>query len=386
MRGIWGADLNVELVKKIGAAVLISKPERVILGHDTRASCDEIVAELTAVLSSGGAHIVNVGVVPTTIVSYLVNALGADIGIMVTASHNPPQYNGIKVFDRNGEKLGGAELEKLDNFIEPCMMWCDYLVNKFAPIFAGKVLPKIAVDFANGSGTEVATTVFKRLGFDVDAYNAKPDGHNINHECGAIYPERVVRTRRVDVGFAFDGDADRCVVLDDNGKAICGDALIAAFAVHLKSETVVSTIMFNSGAEKFLRDRGISVVRTNIGDRHIMQELKKHEKVIGGEPSGHFFFPHIYPVCDGLVTALVTLQLVTETGRKIREITADIPILPSVLENTNMDIAGGEKNQDGARIIVRRSGTEHLTRIYIEAKTKKQCGQILEQILHDRHI
>jgi len=283
-------------------------------------------------------------------------------------------------------------------------LWTDYLVGKFAPVFAGKKLPRVAIDFANGSGADVAIDVLTRLGFELDVYNNAPDGNNINLNCGALYPEglaRVLATKVAtqdffrkhhsppSVGFAFDGDADRCVVLDNAGAVIPGDVLLAFLAIHMGATDVVSTVMLNGGAEKYLESRGINVHRTAVGDRHVIAGVERclrrksceatseastreSRVVVAGEPSGHYVFPDIIMCDDGLVSALMVLKMFIENN-------GAFPPMPPLWHSVMKNVTGDVPNM---RILIRKSGTENLTRIYVEGENKDKVEQIVD-ILHN---
>ena len=384
IRGVFGKDLTLELVEQVANAVALQNPKRVVIGHDTRGSCGAITDTFTKVLKPCGVHIVNIGVVPTTACAFLTSKLKADIGIMITASHNPHTDNGIKLFNALGEKMDGAELEYIDSLIQPRSIWEDFLFAKFAPSFADKQLPRVAIDFANGSGANVALSVLKRLGFDVVACNNNPDGQNINLNCGAVHPDTGSLSKaNADICFSFDGDADRCMTLGSDGKLISTDVVLAVLSKYLGVKTLVSTTMFNGGVEQYLESQNIKLVRTNVGDRFVFAELKKHKggKIIGGEPSGHIIFPDILMAGDGFLCALVILEMVVATGKSIAELTAGIPLWKSILVNTAQDIPAGESVRDGCRVLIRKSGTEKVTRIYIEGETEEQCQATLKKIL-----
>jgi phosphoglucosamine mutase len=315
-----------------------------------------------------------VGIVPSAALAFLTRHNAADYGIMITASHNPPPSNGIKIFNRMGEKLDEATLERLDAMIDagnPARPWEDFVVSKFASAFKTASKPRVAVDFNNGAGIAVTRNVFKRLNLPYTEANATPTGFNINPNSRAF-------TGVYDVGFAFDGDADRCLVFDGTGREIGGDVVLAVLAEHLGVKNLVSTVMFNGGIERYLRGKGIKVTRTPVGDRHVLAELDKQRTLtnkkdciqpqVGGEPSGHYIFPDVLNLDDGLISALMVLKTIVETGKSITELTRGITVWHSKLFNvTDYDGAAGEFKEPNARVLIRKSGTENLTRIYIEA-------------------
>jgi len=385
IRGVYGKTLTLDLVAKVGNAivrVLASGSEAIpkcgavaVIGWDTRKSGNSIVKKLTKTLVSNGIKVIHIGVVPTTALAFMTRELKADLGIMITASHNPPEYNGIKLFASTGEKLDEQATERIDALIDMDTLWQDFLITQFAPKFKNKKLPRVILDCANGSGASVAINVLKRLGFDVEAHNTETDGRNININCGALRPTLT------GFGFAFDGDADRCIAVDEDGKIVHGDVLLAVLARHLKAAKLVTTVMFNTGTEKWLNQHGIDVIRTPVGDKYVYAALKSGGK-LGGEPSGHIIFPDIFPCGDGLVTALITLQMMVESGNSLSALCADVPIWPSILRNTPQDIAAGEYWRDGCRVLVRKSGTENTTRVLVEGESLQRCNEILTEIIN----
>jgi phosphoglucosamine mutase len=390
VRGVFGETLTIKLVKQVATALLSFSPKRVVIGCDTRSSCRPIIDAMTDVISPS-AEIINLGIVPTTALGFLTKELSADLGIMITASHNQPKFNGIKLFNKHGEKLDGVPLERIDELVDPISIWQDYLVERFAPVFRGQTLPKVAIDFANGSGTSVAIDVLSRLGFEIRAENAVPNGEDINLGCGAMHPESLAAVMAgnpgLDIGFAFDGDADRCVVLARGGRVIPGDVILAALAVQIGAKNVVSTVMFNGGVETFLTQKGMRVTRTPVGDRFVLAALKKigrkcrapRCRSLGGEPSGHFVFPEIIMTDDGLVSALMILKSIVTSGKTIDELVAGIPVWHSRLFNTTADLPAREIVTRDSRVLVRKSGTENVTRVYIEAKSPETLELLYTQ-------
>jgi len=411
IRGIFGDDLNAKVIGALGNAIRTQGHKKIILGHDTRKSCGAIISAL-------GLEVTNVGVVPTTALAYLTRELGADLGIMITASHNPPEYNGIKLFGPDGQKLDGMPLEVLDGLIDTLppldpvaqkapkrganRQWQNFVVNCFKKSFHGKKLPKVYLDNGNGSGWRTAEKVFKRLGFDAEAFNTQSDGNDINVGCGATHPEflsekmtqkkvpllhgGVARRSRDGVvmsgvlGFSFDGDADRCVVFDENGTPVPGDVLLALLAEYINATTFVSTVMMNVGTEKWLRSKGIDVIRTPVGDRYVLAEMLKAGAQLGGEASGHIIFPKIFMGGDGLLTALVTLEMLVLGGKPMSQLAASVTVWPSLMHNVEHEVPEGEYMRDGCRVLVRKSGTERLYRILVEGEDEEQCRNILNEL------
>ena len=384
IRGVVGKTLTLDLVAKVGKAIALQKYQSAVIGWDTRKSSSSIVKQLTKTLKHKGLKVTHIGVVPTAALAFFTRELKQDIGIMITASHNPPNYNGIKLFAPTGEKLDEQLTGQIDRLIDMEELWQDLLVAKFAPVFKDKKLPRVVLDCANGSGSIVAQDVLKRLGFDVELHNVQTDGNNININCGAVYPGYLTGLIDGQVGFAFDGDADRCVAVDESGTVVLGDILLAALARHLKTNKFVTTVMFNTGTEKWLNSHGVEVIRTPVGDKYVYAELKKLNNdgaVFGGEPSGHIIFPSLFPSGDGLVTALTVLQMIVEDGRTLRELCADIPVWPGILRNVTTDLPPGEFWKEGCRVLVRKSGTENVTRVLVEGENPERCNEVLLDVI-----
>jgi len=407
VRGIVGVDLNTGIVESVANAVVLTGAKCVVFGQDTRESGIKIREIMTKIMQNNGIFTLNLGIIPSASMAFLTPKLGADLGIMITASHNPPEHNGINIYDKHGEILGGMELEKFDSHVDYCISnltriskeqingkiqaWEDYVFQKFEPIFKGKTLPHIAIDFANGSGANVALDVLQRLGFTVDAYHNKPNGNNSNKNCGSQHPEafkRAISKKPFGVGFAYDGDADRVACFTNKGVLIPSDAIIGVLGLNLGLKQVISTVMMNTGVERYLQSKKIGVTRTNVGERFLIPELKKYKptEVIGGESSSHFIFPDILLRGDSLITTLKLLQILVQTGKTIEELIKDIPMWFSVLHNTEIDIEGGEKKEKDYRVLIRKSGTEKLTRVFVEATTEQKRDEILAQILQNKHM
>ena len=266
-------------------------------------------------------------------------------------------------------------------------IWNDFLVDKFQDVFKGKKLPKLVMDFANGAGHEVAMEVLTRLGFEVEEHNTEKDGKNVNVKAGATYPTYLsekMQSRTNAIGFAFDGDADRCIVIDEQGEIVPADKLMAAFCLFKGAKTLISTVMLNTGIQKYLEDRDIKVIRTPVGERYVVEEFhtgKYGKNVVMGESSDHLVFPEFICASDGLVLVLSTLKMIVESGKSLHETVKPFPMWPSILKNVDFEVKGGEYYQDGARVLIRKSGTERLWRILVEGDTREKCEEILSQIL-----
>ena len=414
IRGIWGQTLTQELVEKVASSILQFNPKKVALGYDTRQSRDTIRLAIYKILSAQGVQILDMGIVPMTVLAYMTKQNQCDIGIMITASHNPPEHNGIKVFDANGEQFDGKDLEKLDAGVDtavktmgqtdPAVPWKNFVLDKFRDVFAEKILPNVAIDFANGAGTKIALDILDKLGFkNIAAYNIESDGSNVNRNCGATHPNYLCTTVQLDdecqIGFAFDGDADRCVVCDGNGVQVSPDKLLAALGLHMGCKHIVGTIQSNTGVSKYIESKGVKFHRADVGERHVVAQLKNLitddlTAGIGGEASSHFIFPSIVYAGESLITMLMTLKMIVEQGKTIAEIVADIPEWASTLQNIAQEPADCinpkflnkgtlpfEKSFPDARIMIRKSGTEKLTRVFVEAETEDRVKELAEQIV-----
>lgn len=435
-RGIANKELTCELATNIGRAaayVLTEKTTekpKVIIGKDTRVSSNMLEMALAAGLCSVGADVVLVGFVPTPAIAYLVKEKNADAGIMISASHNPCEYNGIKIFDGNGFKLADSMEEKIEALVLDDMspieypvggevgsvflrydyvdLYVDYLAKCINSDLSGM---KIAIDCANGSSSVTAEKLFKKLGADVHIMHATPNGVNINAGCGSTHMEDLtdyVNGHDVDLGLAFDGDADRCLAIDENGKLIDGDKMIAIFALDMKKkgilndETAVVTVMTNLGFKHFARDNGITVAETKVGDRYVLEEMVKNDYQIGGEQSGHIIFKRYATTGDGQLSGGMLAAIIKASGKSASDIASIMNVLPQTLINikapnelkaklnTDEDIIAAieeVKNTLGerGRILVRASGTEPLIRVMLEGediveikKLGKQVAQVIE--------
>lgn len=433
IRGIIGENLDAELITRIANATAvyvikstggaIPKTPNIIIGTDTRASCDFIVHILAGTLANYGINIVKVGVVPTAALSFLTNKLNADLGIMVSASHCTAKYNGVKVFTPNGEKLSDAENQIFDKLIvkkakpqpskvvgtitedfKSINLWQNFLVKKFKTLAGSNI--KIAIDCAHGSGAACARDVLRALGFNVTLFNDKYDGYNINDGCGATKPSylnQAMKDGNFDIGFAFDGDADRCIFFDENGKHIHGDVVIFLLAKYfhdrgeLAKNKVVGTILTNLGVEKSLNNLGIKLVRTDVGDASVYYALKENYLTVGGETCGHVIYPKLWCAGDGLVFALLVLAMLACSNKKLSECAGAAQVYPQANVNTESSpeqkkqlfadagfkefIKNSQKKYTDFRIIVRPSGTENIVRVTVEGADTESCNKIAAEII-----
>jgi phosphoglucosamine mutase len=429
VRGIANKELTVELAFKLaqaGASVLgrgIDKP-KLVIGTDTRISADMLESSMISGLCSVGCNAVWVGVVPTPAVAYLTRRLGADGGIVISASHNPVEYNGIKFFNREGYKLedeieeeieklvlDGAEIERSAverlgrriNEIKGTRYYIDYLKSTVSRSFEGI---RIAVDCANGAAYKAAPSILKELGADVKIINSKPNGLNINVNCGSTHPEDLadyVREVGADIGLAFDGDADRLIAVDNKGRIVDGDYIMAICAWRLKEEgklaknTIVATVMSNLGFHKAMEKIGCKVEETVVGDRYVLQRMKEKGYNFGGEQSGHIIFLDYNTTGDGILSALQLLESVKYFGKSLADLCSVMEKYPQVLVNARVDNSRKNAYKEDAivcseieridqelkgngRVLIRPSGTEPLVRIMLEGKNKHQLQFFAENL------
>jgi len=399
------------------------RPPRFIAGRDTRESGEWIERELARGIRSEGAHLTTAGVMPTPAVAYVAREMAYDAGIVISASHNPFQDNGIKVFSGRGEKF----TEALERQVEAIVADGSWTVGGSAeePVertdvidayiaHARLALPdpqrlgrlKIAVDTANGATTTVAPRLFEELGFDVHLMGARPDGRNINLDCGSTHPEALARTvveRGCRVGVAFDGDGDRAILVDANGRIVDGDAVLLMCGRHLKQlgelegNGLVATVMSNIGLELALRESGIDMIRCPVGDKYVMEEMIKRGLSLGGEQSGHVIFSKHLFTGDGIVTALSVLRVIADTGRELADLAGELVTYPQVLLNVRVRekrdlqtvpaVADAMKHVEdrlagNGRLLVRYSGTEPLLRVMIEGQDQQEIQGWATQIVN----
>ncbi|MEW6320058.1 MAG: phosphoglucosamine mutase [Acidobacteriota bacterium] len=420
IRGRAGSPpLEPETVARVGAALARAAAargaalSRVLVGRDTRESGPWIEAELARGLASHGARVTSAGVIPTPAVAYLTRALGFDAGIVISASHNPYEDNGIKVFSGAGEKLSEALEASVEAAvadpawsippgahadIEPADLrrpYEDHLERILAD--AGPLTgSRIVIDCANGATTTIAPELFAELGFDVVPVAVEPNGRNINLDCGSTHLgglRDAVRVRNARLGVAFDGDGDRALLVDHRGEVVDGDALLFITGLQLKAEgrlpgdAIVATVMSNIGLELALKARGIALVRCPVGDKYVMEEMQRRGLALGGEQSGHVIFADHLSTGDGIGTALQALRVMAVTGRELADLSAELVTYPQVLVNVRVKartdfranpaiadaIARLESRLDGhGRLLVRYSGTEPLLRIMLEGRDQQE--------------
>jgi phosphoglucosamine mutase len=421
VRGTAGVyPLDRRTVRRLGAALVRALPHGtqapcVLVGRDTRESGEWIEAELARGATGEGATVTSAGVVPTPAVAYLTRTEGYDAGVVISASHNPFEDNGIKVFSGRGEKF----TERVERIVEEIVAdpsWtadggaadpvdhADLLEAYLAHLRA--VLPeaaamkgfRLAIDCANGATTTVAPELFASLGFETIVIANAPDGRNINLNCGSTHPEGLARTvvaSGARAGIAFDGDGDRAIFVDERGQIVNGDAVLLMCGRHmqregrLKGDAVVATVMSNIGLELALRETGIGMVRCPVGDKHVMEEMLARNLSLGGEQSGHIIFSDYLFTGDGLCTALNVLRTVVLTGRSLGNLASDLVSYPQVLLNVRVRekvdwrtvpavaeaVARVEARLAGhGRLLVRYSGTEPLLRVMLEGRDESEIG------------
>ena len=415
--------LTIDVCEKLATALAkkysLEGRGKVILGKDTRISCDIFEHALAAAFCSRGIDVKFIEVVPTPAVSILVQRLQVDLGIMVSASHNPFYDNGIKIFDAQGLKLSDSAENEIEKLIEqPHEKYdsqifgrveydfsaIDFYVQKISDEIAidqeSASKLKIVLDCANGSLSKIAPKIFEKFGFNATQIYAEPSGTNINENCGAAHTENLAKKVvecKADLGIAFDGDGDRVIFVDENGKILDGDYILAVLAENFCSDlqkNVVSTVMSNFGFEKYLASQNIQLIRTQVGDRYVSEKMKEIQAIIGGEPSGHVIISSHAPTGDGLFTALKIIEYLIKNQKKCSEIGKIFELFPSVSRNVRVtdksilkepSIANKiEKsyNQLNGRgkLVVRPSGTEPLIRILAEGENVSELQQIVAEI------
>ncbi len=438
-RGVANTEISCTLAMDIGraAAMVVARDHHkrkpvFLVGHDTRISHDMLESAIAAGLCSVGADVVTLGTVPTPAVAYLVANSDADAAIMLSASHNPYEFNGIKIFGAEGFKLTDEEemeIEEivLDHVLPYDLKWNDELgvirsgetlveqyIDHIVSTVEGDLSGiRVAADCANGSASATAAKIFAKLGADVTILNDEPNGVNINDNCGSTHIDvlgKYVRENGFDLGVAFDGDADRCLAVDESGELVDGDKLIAIFSSQMKREgklandTAVVTVMSNMGFFKFAEQAGIHVEKTSVGDRYVLQNMLEHGHCIGGEQSGHIIFREFMTTGDGQLTAVQLLRAIKKSGKKLSELAQLMQVYPQVILNVRADkemkrmvkVDEGvlkrqqqlEEGMNGnGRILVRPSGTEPVIRIMVEGLDREaimNAAKSMEQIIIER--
>ncbi len=422
VRGVAGTELTIELATKLGqaGAYVLTKEKShkptIMVGCDTRISGGMLANALMAGICSVGANAIYVGVAPTPAIAYLTRKHKVDAGVVISASHNPMEFNGIKFFNGEGYKLSDELEDEIEALIRNDMKDIDFptgagigkidyrfdIVDEYVE-FEKETVPvdlsglKIVIDCAEGASSYTSVKALKDLGADLIAIHTEPDGTNINADCGSTHMDELkarVVSEKADVGIAFDGDADRMLAVDENGKMVDGDEIMAICGNYLKSkgrlakDTIVVTVMTNLGFSIMGKEQDINIEKTKVGDRYVLENMKENGYNLGGEQSGHVIFLDDNTTGDGLLSALHLLQVIVDTGKPLSELAKVMEVLPQALVNAKVpnnkkesymeysDIAEAiaelEKKFAGeGRVLIRPSGTEPLVRVMIEGKDQK---------------
>ncbi|MDO4188255.1 MAG: phosphoglucosamine mutase [Lachnospiraceae bacterium] len=431
VRGIANKELTVDLAMKLGmaGAYVLSKNAdhrpRILVGCDTRISGDMLANALMAGICSVGADAEYLGILPTPAVAYLTRTGTADAGVVISASHNPVEFNGIKFFDGNGFKLPDSVEDKIENIVSSNCEGLDFKTGtevgriaynldaykeyvKYAVNTSGLDLKgmKVVIDCAEGASYKTSVETLTELSADLVAIHNNPDGTNINAGCGSTHLEDLmstVKTEGADVGLAFDGDADRLLAVDENGDAVNGDEIMAIIGCYmkekgvLKKDTIVATVMSNLGLFIMGDEKGINIEKTKVGDRYVLERMKEMGANLGGEQSGHIIFLDENTTGDGLLSALHLLKVIKESGKKLSELRKVMEVLPQALVNAKVpvdkknsymeykEVADAIKKVEAecngaGRVLIRPSGTEPLVRVMIEGKDQKLIDQRAKEL------
>ena len=438
MKKLFGTDgvrgkaniypMNAETALKLGKAAATvfmngKKRHKIVIGKDTRISCYMIENALTSGILSMGVDVLLVGPMPTPAISHLTKSFAADAGIVISASHNPAEDNGIKFFDSNGFKLSDETEKKIEK-----LAFSEIKVEHITGELLGRAKRiddsqgryiefaknsinnlslkglKIVLDCANGAAYKVSPLIFEELGAHVITINNKPNGLNINDECGALHPEQMkkfVIQYDADIGIALDGDADRVIMVDENANDVDGDQIMAMCGSYMQKKgilnknTIAATIMSNIGLEIAMKEKGITLTRTLVGDRYVIEEMRKNSYNLGGEQSGHIIFLDYTKTGDGTISALQVLRIMKETGKKLSELAKcmkklpqvivnvdvkkriDFEIMPNVMEKIDK---ARKKLKDKGRVIVRYSGTQNMARVMVEGSDEKEIKKYVDEI------
>lgn len=427
VRGVANEELTPLLAFKLGraGAHVLSEVHRkptIIVGKDTRISGDMLEAALAAGICSVGANVIRAGVLPTPAIAYLVKHFNADAGVVISASHNPVEYNGIKFFDENGYKLKDEMEDEIEDLLDESRDTMEYPTGTdvgsifeksglrayvdFIKASAGTRFDglKIAMDCANGAAYMAAPLALTELGAKVHVINNEPDGCNINFGAGSTHPEVIsdlVKRVGADVGLAFDGDADRLIAADENGEIVDGDHIMAVCGIYLKKkgllkkDTVVATVMSNMGLEAAFKAEGIQMVRSSVGDRYVLEAMLKNGYCLGGEQSGHVIFLDHNSTGDGLLTAVNLLKVMADEKKSLSTLRSKVADYPQVLVNLHAPDKSRYFNNkrieeailkaelymaDKGRILVRPSGTEPLIRVMVEGEVQEMVEKVAREV------
>ena len=430
IRGVVNVELDAHLAFKVGRAVAYALAQqtnhrtKILIGKDTRISSDMLEAALIAGICSSGTDVESLGVIPTPAVAYLTIKHKADAGIVISASHNPYEHNGIKIFAGSGYKLSDELEARIEEYIDhvenlpsatheqighvikskmdPVEEYTDYLAETINGDLSGL---RVVVDCANGASSATASRLFRKLNLDASIRYYEPDGCNINDRCGSTHLEalqELVRQGGYDAGIAFDGDADRCLIVDDKGEKLDGDRIMAVCAAELKKQhklrgnAFVATILSNMGLHAYARERGIEIVCSDVGDRYVLEKMLENGYILGGEQSGHIIFLEYATTGDGELTAVQFLKMLKDSGKRASEIASEVVPWPQIMINVQVptalkyslsdrpevqDAIEKEKQSLGeGRILVRPSGTEPLVRVMVEGMDKTRVHNAAEAV------
>lgn len=434
IRGVVNKGLDAELAFRTGmaAAMVLSMDKNgakplITIGKDTRISGDMLESALMAGLCSAGADVMLLGVVPTPAVAYITREAKADAGVVISASHNPYEHNGIKIFNGQGFKLSDALEAQIEELIDdPARLvpkthgelgrvlrrgqeYVDMYIRHVVDAAAGPMKRmRVLIDCANGAASRTAGEIFSRFPLDLEIIKDHPDGVNINDNCGSTHVERLgalVVAGGYDLGIAFDGDADRCMAVDETGAVVDGDKIMAICGAAMKAkgklanDTIVATVMSNMGFHEYCRNQGMNVVCTSVGDRNVLEEMLRRGYMLGGEQSGHLIFLSDATTGDGQLAAVKFLRVISESGRKLSELIAGIKPYPQLLVNlpieggnavkdalmTDAEVLDAVHTESGAlgdtgRVLVRASGTEALIRVMVEAQDDDLASKTAERL------
>jgi len=425
IRGFAGRQpISAEFAFNLGVAATetlkatgIARP-LIVIGRDTRHSGIMLSASISAGIMSRGGDVTLLGVMPTPAVSFLTRDLKADAGIVISASHNPFEDNGIKFFNHEGEKLSDAVEAGIEERLEQSSVKLDEVVGEdigrtkryshenddyykyLLSLAPGLDDMSIGLDCANGAAYEIAPRLFRELGARLDVIDAHPDGININEECGSTHPDSLIRRVNalgLELGVSFDGDADRALLIDKKGRLVTGDHILAINAIVNNEKAIVATIMSNLGVENYLKTKGIEMIRTQVGDRYVHEELVNRGLNLGGEQSGHILFLNLSPTGDGILTALQTLKAINKSGKSLEQWMDEIPMYPQTLLSIRVpgELKATIQNHPSVKSIVKKaesvlagdgrvnlrpSGTEPVIRVMVEGQNQNIIEQLAQEI------
>ena len=431
VRGVAGTELTIELAMKLGqaGAYVLTKEQShqptIIIGCDTRISGGMLANALMAGICSVGANAIFVGVAPTPAIAYLTRKHKVDAGVVISASHNPMEFNGIKFFNGDGYKLSDQLEDEIEALIRndmedvvfpigPGIGRVEYrfdIVDEYIA-FEKKTVPvdlsalKIVVDCAEGASSYTSVKTLKDLGANLIAIHTNPDGTNINSNCGSTHMDELcarVVSEKADIGIAFDGDADRCIAVDENGMEVHGDYILYVCGKYLKecgklqNNTVVATVMSNMGLFKAMKRENIDICVTTVGDKYVNEAMVANGYVLGGEQSGHIIFSKHATTGDGILTALMLMEVILEKKQSLGTLCKGMQMFPQLLKNVRVEDKAAAVNHprvqeevkaitealgDDGRILLRESGTEPVVRVMVEAKTDELCEKYVNQMIH----